>query len=102
MNQQEYDALSPAEQASYDVSQRQKEAQEQAALPYKWSQDLDTVSFTFEIPGASSTPTRAKALDVAIKKTSFKLAKKDTKETLLEGTFPREVKIDDCTWSLGE
>lgn len=96
MNQQEYDALSPAEQQAHDAKERQREADEQASLPYKWTQDLDHVAVTYEIEGG----TRAKNLDVSIKRSSLKVVRKDTKETLLEGEFPREVKLDDSTWSL--
>lgn len=100
MNHQEYDKLSASEQQAYDASQRKKEAQEQAALPYKWTQDLDHASLTYEIPGGETI--RAKQLDVSINRRGLKVSRKDNKETLLEGEFPNEVKVDDSTWSLGE
>lgn len=100
MDQQAYDSLSASEQQAYDLNQRKKEAEEQAALPYTWTQDLDHASMTYSIPGSETI--RAKQLDVSIKRSGLKVSRKDTKETLLEGTFPKEVKVDDCTWSLGE
>ena len=97
MDQQAYDALSPEDRSSYDVSQRAKEAQEQAALPYQWTQALDHAALTVPVEAG----TRAKMLDVQIKKKSLRIAKKGG-EVLLEGEFPQEIKVDDSTWSLGE
>lgn len=92
-----YDALSPAEQAAHDASQREKEAQEQAALPYRWTQALDHVALNFPVEQG----TKAKALDIKIKKKSLSIAQKGG-EVLLEGEFPKEVKLEDSVWSLGK
>jgi hypothetical protein len=92
-----YDALSPAEQAAHDASQREKEAQEQAALPYRWTQALDHVALNFPVEQG----TKAKTLDIKIKKKSLSIAQKGG-EVLLEGEFPKEVKLEDSVWSLGK
>lgn len=68
--QKAYDALTPTEQASFDAAARDKEAAEQATLPYKWTQDLATVTLTLDVP----TGTRAKDLAVELKRTAIKVS----------------------------
>lgn len=97
LDQAAYDALTPEQQRAHDESERKREADVQAALPYKWTQALDHVHLTLDLePG-----TRAKALDISIKRSSLRVAKKDgDKAVLLQGDLPYEIKIDDSTWSV--
>ncbi|CAO1616157.1 unnamed protein product [Sympodiomycopsis kandeliae] len=97
MDQAAYDKLTPSEQEAYDASQRAKELSEQAALPYKWTQDLESVSITYAFADA---PVRARDLSITINKKSLKVLKKSSSEALLHGEFPKEVKVDDSTWSI--
>jgi HSP20 family molecular chaperone IbpA len=85
-----YDNMSMEERAEFDKQAKQKEEEEQAstswinanrmshelitvvipsALPYKWNQDLTSVSVTAPLPAG----TRAKNLNVEIKKTKLKV-----------------------------
>lgn len=98
LDQAAYDALSPEEQQAHDAKERQREADEQAALPYKWTQALDHAHLTFELP---PTNIKAKTLDVQLKRKSLRVAKKDgDKAVLLEGEFPQEIQVDDSVWSI--
>jgi hypothetical protein len=85
-----YDDMSMEERAEFDKQAKQKEEEEQSstsefdiaknaeladrgrtllALPYKWNQDLTSVSVTVPLPDG----TRAKNLNVEIKKTKLKV-----------------------------
>lgn len=65
-----YDALTPEQQTAFDTAAREKEQAEQATLPYKWTQDLSTVTLTFDVP----TGSRARDLAVEIKRTTLKVS----------------------------
>jgi hypothetical protein len=56
-----------AEEKAADEAARAKEAEEQAALPYKWTQTIGDLDITTEIPGNL----KAKDLIVDIKKTKL-------------------------------
>ncbi|CAO1618462.1 unnamed protein product [Parajaminaea phylloscopi] len=97
LDQAAYDALTPEQQRAHDEAERKREADEQSALPYQWTQALDHVHLTLPL----EPNTRARSLDVSIKRTSLRVAKKDgDKAVLLEGEFPYEIKMDDSTWSV--
>ncbi|KAJ9102856.1 hypothetical protein QFC19_004584 [Naganishia cerealis] len=64
-----YDEMSKQEQEEHDRIARAKEQAEQDALPYKWTQDLNTATVTVTLPAG----TRARDLIVSIKKKSLKL-----------------------------
>ena len=51
-----------------DAAARAKEAEEQAALPYKWSQTIADVDISFSVPGNM----KGKDLVVEIKKNALK------------------------------
>ncbi len=76
---EEYDALSKEEQEAYDQRRASKEAAEQAALPYQWSQQLDSVQVTVPVPEG----TRGKELAIVIKKHSIKVGLKG-KDPIME------------------
>lgn len=82
-----YDEMSKQEQEEHDRAARAKEKAEQegrlfcattdsypltccAALPYKWTQDLNTATVTVALPSG----TRARDLTVVIKKKSLKVS----------------------------
>lgn len=69
---EEYDKLTPEQQAEHDASERAREAAEQAALPYTWSQKLDHLDITVPVQEG----TRGKDLEVVIKKSSIKVGYK--------------------------
>ncbi|KAE8223185.1 hypothetical protein CF319_g3744 [Tilletia indica] len=92
---EEYDKLTPEQQAEHDRSEREREAAEQAALPYKWSQTLDHLDLTVPV----NEGTRGKDLDIQIKKGSIKVGYKG-KDPIFQGELSREVKEDESTWSL--
>jgi hypothetical protein len=103
--------LTPAEEAAA----RAKEAEEQAALPYKWTQTIGDLDITVDIPGNL----KGKDLVVDIKKTKLSLGVKgkdpiisvscaghilclvtvnaDSQE---KGDFPHAIKVDESTWTL--
>lgn len=66
------------------------------ALPYRWRQTLNDVTVSIPVPPG----TKARDLVVEIKKTTIKAGLKG-KEPILSGTLPKEIKVDDCTWTLG-
>ncbi|TPX35372.1 hypothetical protein SmJEL517_g02360 [Synchytrium microbalum] len=78
-----------------DKIQREKEAAEQAALPYKWRQTLSEVDVMIPVPKG----TKSRDLDVVIKKKLLKVGFKG-KEPIVEGELCQNVKVDDSTWTL--
>ncbi|KAJ1556036.1 hypothetical protein HK405_008442, partial [Cladochytrium tenue] len=61
--------LTEEERAAKDRADKEREDREQAALPYKWRQTLVDVDVTVPIPKG----TRARDLDVVLKKTEIKV-----------------------------
>lgn len=59
----------PSEREKQDREARAKEAAEQAALPYKWSQTVQDVDITATIPANL----KARDLNVVISKTKLKV-----------------------------
>ncbi|KAI9206517.1 nuclear movement protein nudC [Polychytrium aggregatum] len=89
----EYDNMTEEERAAFDKAARQKEAEEQAALPYKWRQTLIDVAITIPIPKG----TKGRDLSVVIQKKHIKAGLKGA-EPILEGELCEAVKVDDSTW----
>lgn len=89
--------VSEAEQKKLDLESALKEKQEQDALPYRWRQTLNDVTISIPVPPG----TKAKQLIVEIKKTSIKAGLKG-EDPILSGTLPKEIKVDDCTWTLDD
>ncbi|PIL31882.1 hypothetical protein GSI_06586 [Ganoderma sinense ZZ0214-1] len=91
----DYDKLSPEEREARDKADRAREAAEQAALPYKWTQQLGDVDITVQVPRG----TRARDLSVMIQKKKLSVGLKG-KEPILSGELCKEIKLDDSTWTL--
>ncbi|KAL6904876.1 CS domain-containing protein [Trichoderma evansii] len=82
---------SPAEVAAA----KQKEAEEQAALPYKWSQTIGELDLSFNVPGNY----KSRDLVVDIKKLSIVAGVKG-QEPIIKGDLPHAIRVDDSTWTL--
>jgi len=86
--------MTPEEKAA-DEAARAKEAEEQAALPYKWTQTIGDLDITVEIPGNL----KAKDLIVDIKKTKLLVGIKG-QEPIISGDLPHAIHVDESTWTL--
>ncbi|KAI5459205.1 HSP20-like chaperone [Mariannaea sp. PMI_226] len=80
--------------ASEEVA-RAKEAEEQAALPYKWTQIISELDITFTVPGNL----KSRDLAISIKKQSLSAGIKG-QEPIISGDLPHAVVVDDSTWTL--
>ncbi|RDX55770.1 nuclear movement protein nudC [Lentinus brumalis] len=94
-NNEDYDKLSPAEREARDKADRAREAAEQAALPYKWTQQLGDVDITVPVPKG----TRARDLNVVIQKKKLSVGLKG-KEPIMAGELCKDIKVEDSTWTL--
>lgn len=81
----------PAEEAAA----RAKEAAEQAALPYKWTQTIGDVDITLEVPGNL----KGRDLNVDIKKKKLVVGVKG-QDAIISGDLPHEIHVDESTWTL--
>ncbi|KAI0735083.1 nuclear movement protein nudC [Earliella scabrosa] len=91
----DYDKLSPEEREARDKADRAREAAEQAALPYRWAQQLGDVDITVPVPKG----TRARDLNVVIQKKKLSVGFKG-KEPIMAGELCKEIKLDESTWTL--
>ncbi|GJN79878.1 CS-like domain-containingprotein [Purpureocillium lilacinum] len=82
---------SPAEEAAA----RAREAEEQAALPYKWQQTIADVDVTFNVPGNM----KSRDLVVEIKKQTLSAGIRG-QDPVIKGDLPHAVLVDDSTWTL--
>ncbi|KAI5808546.1 HSP20-like chaperone [Peziza echinospora] len=78
-----------------EAAARAKEAEEQAALPYKWRQTIGDVDVAIPVPKG----TRARDLVVEIKKLRIKVGLKG-QSPILEGDLPKPIQVDESTWTL--
>jgi hypothetical protein len=65
-------------------------------LPYTWRQQLSDVDIEVPVPKG----TRAKQLDVVIKKKQFTVGLKG-QEPIMSGELCKEIKVEDSTWTVG-
>jgi len=86
--------MNPEEKAAEEVA-RAKEAEEQAALPYKWTQTIGDLDITAEVPGNL----KSRDLIVEIKKTKLVVGVKG-QEPILSGDLPHPIIVDESTWTL--
>jgi len=91
----DYDKLTKEEREARDKADREREAQEQAALPYKWTQQLGEVDIT--IPVSKGTRGRDLLVTIGKKKLSVGLKGKDK---IVDGELPHEIKIEESTWTV--
>lgn len=91
----DYDKLTKEEREARDKADREREVAEQAALPYKWKQELGEVDITVPVPKG----TRARDLIVVIQKKKLSVGLKG-QEKIMEGELCKEIKLEDSTWTL--
>ncbi|KAF2223662.1 nuclear movement protein nudC [Elsinoe ampelina] len=85
----------PSEQAKADADLRVREAEEQAKLPYKWSQTIGDVDIILSVDAKY----KGKDFDVKITKTHLKVAIKG-QEAIIDGPLPHPILPDESTWTL--
>ncbi|MCJ1356262.1 MAG: hypothetical protein MMC33_006256 [Icmadophila ericetorum] len=85
----------PEEQKKKDEEARAREAEEQAKLPYKWTQTIGDVDVTVPVDGKL----KGKDLVVVLKKTKLTVGVKG-QPPIIDGDLPKEIKIDESTWTL--
>ncbi|KAI9878009.1 MAG: hypothetical protein M1830_002167 [Pleopsidium flavum] len=85
----------PEEREKKDAELKAKEAEEQAALPYKWTQTIQDVDITVPVPGNI----KGKDLDVVISKTKLKVGLKG-QTPILDGDLAKQIHVDESTWTL--
>ncbi|KAJ8083969.1 hypothetical protein AAF712_000865 [Marasmius tenuissimus] len=95
MTPEEYENLPAEERKAKDAEDRAKEATEQAALPYQWTQILGEVDITVPVPKG----TRGRDLNVVIQKKKLSVGLKG-QEKILDGELCKEIKVDDSTWTI--
>jgi len=94
-SQDDYDKLSPAEREIRDKADRQREADEQAALPYSWKQSIEDVDIVVPVPKG----TRSRDLIVMIAKKKLSVGLKG-KDPIMAGELCLDVKVEESTWTL--
>jgi len=85
----------PEQREARDKEDRARELQEQAALPYSWTQELGEIDIT--IPVAQGT--RGADLAVVLQKKKLRLGLKGH-DPILEGELCKEIKVEDSTWTI--
>ncbi|KAI8973182.1 HSP20-like chaperone [Mycotypha africana] len=75
--------------------EKKKEEEEQDKLPYSWKQTLQDVDVSIPVPKG----TRARDVDIVIKKSHFKVAIKG-QQPIVEGELTHVIKVDDSTWTI--
>ncbi|OCH96085.1 nuclear movement protein nudC [Obba rivulosa] len=91
----DYDKLTKEEREARDTADREREAAEQAALPYTWKQELGEVDIVVPVPKG----TRARDLGVVIQKKKLSVGLKG-KEPIMSGELCKDVKVEDSTWTV--
>ncbi|OBT72973.1 hypothetical protein VF21_07876 [Pseudogymnoascus sp. 05NY08] len=84
----------PVDKAA-EAAARAREEEEQAALPYKWTQTIRDLSLNFTVPGNF----KGRDLVVDIKKTKLSAGIKG-QEPIISGDLPHPIHVDDSTWTL--
>ena len=85
----------PSERERADAAQREKEAAEQAALPYKWTQTIADVDVTMAVPATL----KGRDLAVSLTRTAISAGVKG-QPPILAGDFPSPIHADESTWTL--
>ncbi|PPQ87030.1 hypothetical protein CVT25_000007 [Psilocybe cyanescens] len=92
---EDYSTLTPEQREVRDKEARLREQQEQAALPYSWTQELGEVDVTVPVPQG----TRGKDLAIIIDKKKLSVGLKGH-EPIMSGELCKEVKVEDSTWTV--
>ncbi|PVF94480.1 putative nudC protein [Serendipita vermifera] len=95
LSTEEYNNLSTEEREAYDASERQREREEQATLPYSWTQQLGDVDVVVPVPAG----TRGRDLAVTITKKKLSVGLKG-KEPIMAGDLCQDIKVEESTWTL--
>ncbi|KAI9743622.1 MAG: hypothetical protein M1818_002938 [Claussenomyces sp. TS43310] len=83
------------EDTTAEGAARVQEAEEQAALPYKWTQTIGDLDIATEVPGNL----KSRDLIVEIKKNKLIIGIKG-EEPILSGDLPHPIHVDESTWTL--
>ncbi|KAI0126742.1 nuclear movement protein [Xylariales sp. AK1849] len=78
-----------------EAASRAKEAEEQAALPYKWTQTIGELDINITVPGNL----KGRDLVVDIKKQKLVAGIKG-QTPIIDGDLPHSIHTDDSTWTL--
>ncbi|OBT54566.1 hypothetical protein VE04_05408 [Pseudogymnoascus sp. 24MN13] len=84
----------PVDKAA-EATARAVAEEEQAALPYKWTQTIRDLSLNFTVPGNL----KGRDLVVDIKKTKLSAGVKG-QEPIISGDLPHPIHVDESTWTL--
>ncbi|OCB92106.1 nuclear movement protein nudC [Sanghuangporus baumii] len=95
MSDSEGKKLTKEEREAKEQAERKREEAEQAALPYRWQQQLGDVDITVPVPKG----TRARDLNVVIGKKKVTVCLKG-REPIMDGELCKEIKVEDSTWTL--
>ncbi|KAF9496146.1 nuclear movement protein nudC [Pleurotus eryngii] len=95
MDAADYDKLTPEQREERDKAAKAREAEEQAALPYTWTQLLGELDIVVPVPKG----TRARDLVITIQKKKLKVALKG-KEPIMEGELCKDIKVEESTWNI--
>nr|XP_019049537.1 nuclear movement protein nudC [Kwoniella bestiolae CBS 10118]OCF28467.1 nuclear movement protein nudC [Kwoniella bestiolae CBS 10118] len=91
-----YDDMTKEEQTAHDAKEREREKAEQAALPYQWTQDLQTVTVSVPLPKG----TKGKDVNVVMGKKKLKAQLKSSNEPILEGELFNDIISDESSWTI--
>ncbi|KAI9695227.1 MAG: hypothetical protein M1820_008799 [Bogoriella megaspora] len=89
------DSPTPEERAQKDAELKAKEAAEQAALPYKWTQTIKDVDVTVPVPGNL----KGRDLDVKLTRDKLKVGVKG-QTPVIDGDLPKAIDSEESTWTL--
>ncbi|KAI1081888.1 nuclear movement protein [Whalleya microplaca] len=78
-----------------EAAARAKEAAEQAALPYRWTQTIGDLDVTITVPGNL----KARDLVVELKRQKLKAGVKG-QEPIIDGDLPHPIHTEESTWTL--
>ncbi|KAK0516837.1 hypothetical protein JMJ35_001440 [Cladonia borealis] len=85
----------PSEKEKKDKEDRAREVEEQAKLPYKWTQTIQDLDITVAVPGNL----RGKDIVVEMKKAYLKVGVKG-QDPVIDGPLPHEIHPSESTWTL--
>jgi len=95
LSAEEYDKLTTEEREAHDAKEREREKEEQAALPYKWTQALGDVDLVIPV----TKGTRARDLAISITKKKLSVGFKG-QEPIMAGDLCQDIKLEESTWTL--